>query len=57
MSQDQLWESILTPSLQEYAYVRKIDGILQIKLRSGYTLNLDEKVIPQLIDILIDLKT
>lgn len=48
------WDPILTPSMYEYALVRQVDSILQIKL-GGYVVNLDAKCIPQLRKILAKL--
>lgn len=58
MSNTSNWHAILTPSMQEYALVRIADGLLQIKVNHGlnYVVNLDVKVIPQLINILTQLE-
>ena len=50
------WDPILTPSMQEYALVRQADSLLQIKLASGYVINLDARAIPQLRKILARLE-
>ena len=48
------WDPILTPSMQEYAWVRVVGKQLQIKLApyEQFTLVMDAKAIPQLIKIL-----
>ncbi len=50
------WNPIFTPSMRKYALVRVVDGILQIKLENNLVVNLDARVIPQLIEILSGLE-
>lgn len=50
------WDPILTPNMHEYALIRLAENMLQIKLHSGYVVNLDAKAIPQLIKSLTRLE-
>lgn len=51
------WESIITPTLREYAWVRVHDNLLELKFAAhDYTITMDAKAIPQLIRILQSLE-
>ena len=50
------WDPVLTPNMHVYALIRLAENMLQIKLHSGYVVNLDSKAIPQLIKILTRLE-